>query len=90
MMANTFTCTTEGIMGNLRVRIGTLTLTDGAGDGSTTHLATTGMNNIVFAAENSATPCRLTYSGGYLGASSAGTGASLGSGAAMQVIIFGA
>jgi len=88
-MANTFTVTHEDVFGAVRVRIGTLTLTDGAGDGATALLANTGFNKILFAVENSVTPCRLTYTLGYIGASSATSGDTIASGTALQVMIFG-
>lgn len=88
-MANSYTVNNETVFGTWRVQEGTLTLTDGANDGSSTYLADTGMHNIIFAVENSTTPCRITHTGGNIGASSAGSGSTITSGSALKVLVFG-
>jgi len=87
-MANTFTVSHEDVFGAVRVRVGTLTLTDGPGT-STTYLASTGFNSIVFAVDNSISQCRISHSAGNIGVATHSSSLTLASGATMEVMIFG-
>jgi hypothetical protein len=78
-MANTYTVSTETVMGNMRVQVGTLTMTDGSGGDA----VDTGMNQVIFAADNSTTQAHISHTTGSILATTAA------SGAALDVIVFG-
>lgn len=79
-MANTFTVSHEDVFGACRIRVGTLTMTDGAAGSS----ANVGFNHIYFAVDNSATQANISHTGGSIIACTAASAATF------QVMIFGA
>lgn len=79
-MANTFTVSHDDVFGACRVRMGTLTMTDGAAGSS----ANVGFNNIYFAVDNSSTQAKISATGGSIIACTAASGATF------KVMILGA
>jgi hypothetical protein len=78
-MANTFTVSHDDVFGATRIRIGTLTMTDGAAGSS----ASVGFNSILFAVDNSATQANISHTGGKIIACTAASGATF------QVMVVG-
>lgn len=78
-MANTFTVSDQTVMGSWRVLQGTLTMTDGSGGAA----AATGLQRVIFAADNSVTQAHISHTAGTILATTAA------SGAALDVIVFG-
>jgi hypothetical protein len=78
-MSNSFALTDQTVMGSYRVLVGTLTMGDGAGGDA----VATGLQNVLFAVDNSTTQAHISHTAGAILPTTAASGASI------EVMIFG-